>query len=139
MMTPSEQRRLEKIAADLLRDGKMPSLDQVVAAIDETRQKYRPLILAARQKESAGSKREREESEQANWMQTSGSLQELIEAATVQVSKLSQREKAEYRAAILAAFLAREKEIQSERTTGLRLTGADVEFLKKIKIDPSGD
>jgi len=47
---------------ELIRDGKMPSFDQVVAAIDETRKKYRPRILAARQKESAGSKREREES-----------------------------------------------------------------------------
>jgi hypothetical protein len=28
----------------------MVSLDQVVAAIDETRQKYRPRILAARRK-----------------------------------------------------------------------------------------
>lgn len=36
---------------ELIRDGKMPSLDQVAAAIDETRQKYRPLILAAWQKE----------------------------------------------------------------------------------------
>jgi hypothetical protein len=47
---------------ELIRDGKMVSLDQVVAAIDETRQKYRLLILTARQKESANSKREREES-----------------------------------------------------------------------------
>ena len=42
---------------ELIRDGKMPSFDQVVAAIDETRQKYRPRILAARQKKSAGTKR----------------------------------------------------------------------------------
>jgi len=35
---------------ELIRDGKMPSLDQVVAAIYETRQKYRPLVLAARQR-----------------------------------------------------------------------------------------
>lgn len=48
-----------------IRDGKMPSLDQVVAAIDETRRKYRPLILAARQKHSTAPKREREGSEQA--------------------------------------------------------------------------
>jgi len=39
---------------ELIRNGKMPSLDQVVAAIDETRNEYRPRILAAR-------KREREE------------------------------------------------------------------------------
>jgi hypothetical protein len=47
---------------ELTRDGRMPSLDQVVAAINETRRAYRPRILAARQKESAGSKRERGES-----------------------------------------------------------------------------
>jgi hypothetical protein len=47
---------------ELIRDGKMPSLDQVVEAVEETRQKFRPRILAARQKKSAGSKREREES-----------------------------------------------------------------------------
>ena len=47
-------------AEELIRDGKMPSLDQVVAAIDETRREYRPRILAARHKESAGSRRERE-------------------------------------------------------------------------------
>ena len=38
------------LAEELIRNGKMPSLDQVVAAIDETRKKYRPLILAARQR-----------------------------------------------------------------------------------------
>jgi len=38
---------------ELTRDGKMVSLDQVVAAIDETRKEYRPRILAARQKKSA--------------------------------------------------------------------------------------
>jgi len=37
---------------DLIREGKMPSFDRVVAAIDETRQKYRARILAARQKKS---------------------------------------------------------------------------------------
>jgi len=35
---------------ELIRAAKMPSPDQVLAAIEETRQKYRPLILAARQK-----------------------------------------------------------------------------------------
>ncbi len=35
---------------ELTRDGKMPSLDRVVAAIDETRQEYRPRILAARKR-----------------------------------------------------------------------------------------
>ncbi len=38
------------LAEELIRNGKMPSLDQVAAAIDETRKKYRPLILAARQR-----------------------------------------------------------------------------------------
>ncbi len=40
------------LAEELIRKGKMPSLDQVVATIEETRQKYRPRILAARQKKS---------------------------------------------------------------------------------------
>ena len=35
---------------ELIRNGKMPSLDRVVAAIETTRQKYRPRILAARKK-----------------------------------------------------------------------------------------
>lgn len=51
---------------ELIREGKLPSLDRVVAAIDEVRKVYRPKILAARQKESATSKREREESQRAN-------------------------------------------------------------------------
>ena len=38
------------LAEELIRDGKMPSLDQVVEAVEETRQKYRQRILAARQK-----------------------------------------------------------------------------------------
>ena len=38
----------------LIRNGKMPSLDQVAVAINETRQKYLPQILAARQKEKTG-------------------------------------------------------------------------------------
>ena len=42
----------EILAEELIHDGKMPSFDQVVAAIDETRRKYRPRILAARQKKS---------------------------------------------------------------------------------------
>lgn len=35
------------LAEELIRDGRMPSFDQVVAAIDETRHEYRPRILAA--------------------------------------------------------------------------------------------
>lgn len=38
--------------AELTRAGKMPSLDQVVAAIETTRQEYRARFLAARQKKS---------------------------------------------------------------------------------------
>jgi hypothetical protein len=38
-------------AEELIRDDRMPSLDQVVGAIDKTRQEYRPRILAARKKE----------------------------------------------------------------------------------------
>ncbi len=37
------------LAEELIRDGRMPSLDQVVVAVEETRQKYRPRILVARQ------------------------------------------------------------------------------------------
>jgi hypothetical protein len=40
------------LAEELIRDAKMPSLDQVVAAIETTQQEYRPLILVARQKKS---------------------------------------------------------------------------------------
>jgi hypothetical protein len=40
------------LAEELIRKGKMPSLDQVVEAVDETRKKYLPRILAVRQKES---------------------------------------------------------------------------------------
>ncbi len=38
----------KSLAEKLIRENRMPSLDQVVAAIDETRRKYRPRILAAR-------------------------------------------------------------------------------------------
>ena len=51
---------------ELIREGKMPSFDQVAAAIDEVRDVYRPKILAAPQKESVGSKREREKSHWVN-------------------------------------------------------------------------
>jgi hypothetical protein len=51
---------------ELTRQGKMVSFDQVVTAIEETRQKYRPLILATRQKEPAGSRRERKQSHRVN-------------------------------------------------------------------------
>jgi hypothetical protein len=45
----AEAARLIQIE-ELIRAGKMPSLGQVVAAIETTRQEYRPRILAARQK-----------------------------------------------------------------------------------------
>jgi hypothetical protein len=37
---------------DLIRDGKMPSFERVVAAINETRREYHARILAARQEKS---------------------------------------------------------------------------------------
>jgi hypothetical protein len=37
---------------ELIRDGKMPSFDRVVAGIEITRHEYRARILAARQKKS---------------------------------------------------------------------------------------
>jgi hypothetical protein len=36
------------LAEELIRNGKIPSFEQLVTAIDETRQKYLPRILAAR-------------------------------------------------------------------------------------------
>ena len=38
------------LAEELIRKQQMPLFDQVVAAIDETRQEYRPRILAARKR-----------------------------------------------------------------------------------------
>jgi len=37
---------------ELIRAGKMPSLDQVLLAVEETKKNYRSRILAARQKKS---------------------------------------------------------------------------------------
>ena len=62
-------------------------------------------------------------------MQTSGTLQELIELLTVEIRKMSEAQKAEFRAGCLAAF----------DRTALRLTGDDVKWLGRIRIDPSGD
>ena len=42
---PSE---LEAEAQRLIREGKMPTLEELSAVIAEVREKYRPLILAAR-------------------------------------------------------------------------------------------
>jgi len=47
---PSE---LEAEAQRLIREGKMPSLEELLHAIAETRAKYAPLMLAAR-KETNG-------------------------------------------------------------------------------------
>ena len=47
-LNPADQRRFEAEIAKLIRTNKMPSLEQVQAAIAATRQKYLPLILAAR-------------------------------------------------------------------------------------------
>jgi len=44
-VTPSELRRH---AAELIRQNKMPSLEDLLSAVAEVRKKYRPKILAAR-------------------------------------------------------------------------------------------
>ncbi len=45
---PADQRRFEAQIAELIRTGKMPSLEQVQAAIETTKQEYASRILAAR-------------------------------------------------------------------------------------------
>jgi hypothetical protein len=50
----AEAARLFQIE-ELIRDGQMPSLDRVIHAVQETRKKYQPRILAARQKNSSTS------------------------------------------------------------------------------------
>ena len=45
---PSDRRRLEREAEKLIREGRMPSLDEVLQAVLETRCKFVPLIRAAR-------------------------------------------------------------------------------------------
>ena len=47
-MLPADYRRLGQEAARLVAEGKMPTLEQVQAAVAETRAKYVPLISAAR-------------------------------------------------------------------------------------------
>jgi hypothetical protein len=49
-VNPADQRRLEAQVAELIRTGKMPSLEQVQAAIELTRQKFAPLISEARKR-----------------------------------------------------------------------------------------
>jgi len=39
---------LKKQAQQMISEGSMPSLDQLLKAVSETRRKYRPLILVAR-------------------------------------------------------------------------------------------
>ena len=47
-LKPSEARRLRREAERLIAAGSMPSLAEVLSAVAEVREKYRPLILAAR-------------------------------------------------------------------------------------------
>jgi hypothetical protein len=49
-ITPSD---LRAQAQQLIDSGRMPSLDEVLKALSETRRKYRPLILAARAESKA--------------------------------------------------------------------------------------
>lgn len=51
-LTPADQRKFEAEIAELIRTGKMPSLEQVQTAIETTRQEFQPLILAARSPDS---------------------------------------------------------------------------------------
>jgi hypothetical protein len=44
-ITPSD---LRAQAEQLIASGRMPSLDEILKAVAETRSKYRPMILAAR-------------------------------------------------------------------------------------------
>lgn len=76
-------------------------------------------------------------------MQTSGSLQELIEFATVQVQKMTEAQKMEYRQGITQAFERRAAEIrllkQEPHNDALRLTESDIRWLRENKVDPVGD
>ena len=49
-ITPTD---LRKQAQQLLKSGQMPSLEQVFKAVSETRRKYRPLIVSARNESKA--------------------------------------------------------------------------------------
>jgi hypothetical protein len=61
-------------------------------------------------------------------MQTSGSLQEFIELITAEIRKMSEAQKAEFRAPWLAYVTEKENEKQNDRR-----------FLKSVGIDPNGD
>lgn len=52
-LVPSEQRLLEREAEKLLREGRMPGLAELLTVIGETRRKYHPMILAARNENKA--------------------------------------------------------------------------------------
>jgi hypothetical protein len=45
----------KSVAEKLIRENRMPSLSEVIVAVEETKKKYRPRILAARKKNSAES------------------------------------------------------------------------------------
>ncbi len=63
-------------------------------------------------------------------METKMCIEDFVrQVLTPAISKLSPEEKAEVRAGWLAAY----------DRTALRLTGDDVRWLRRIRIDPSGD
>jgi hypothetical protein len=47
-LKPSDVRRLRREAERLIAAGEMPSLAELLSVVAEVREKYRPLILAAR-------------------------------------------------------------------------------------------
>ncbi len=47
-LVEKDRRKLEREAQRLIAEGKMPSFEELIAVIAEVREKYRPLILAAR-------------------------------------------------------------------------------------------
>jgi len=105
---------------ELIRDGKMPSFDRVVAAFDETRQEYRTRILAAR--------RWTRKSGAYELMKTSRSLQEFLQLITADIRKISPEEKAEFRAPWLAYVVEKEKMRENDRR-----------FLRSCGVNPDGD
>jgi len=58
------------------------------------------------------------------------SIQEFVQEITKAIRKLSPEEKREFREAWLA---------QCDRSSSLRLTRDDMRWLRKIRINPSGD
>ena len=47
-LRPQDEKRFEAEIVELVRTGRMPSLEQVQAAIESTRQEFLPLFQAAR-------------------------------------------------------------------------------------------